>query len=167
MQAGGSLVAGCDLVGVFMRSGFLLSLLLVGMPFVSGDADALTRSDSFVVRNDHGGYVVDYAISMVRLQQSHRPVVFSGRCDSACTIYLGLSASQVCLLPSARFGFHLPFGSSQRGNRGAAGFLMKKYPAWVRTWIRANGGLTSQLKVMNYEYARRFMKPCNLKSNLL
>jgi hypothetical protein len=136
-----------------------LSLTLAG--FSAGDAAALSRASAFTIRNDHGGYVVDYAISMLKLQQSRRPVKFAGRCDSACTIYLGLSRAQTCITPSAKFGFHLPFGSSARGNRVAVRFLMKKYPRWVVEWLEANGGLSSRLKVMPYDYASRFIRSCD------
>lgn len=124
-------------------------------------ASAITEKAIYTVRNDRGGVVIDYAIKVAKLEQSRQRVKFAGRCDSACTLYLGLSGSQLCITPSARFGFHLPFGSSSRGNVVAANFLLKKYPRWVHSWLQANGGLNSSLKVMPYEYASRFIKPCD------
>lgn len=112
------------------------------------------------VRHDSGGYVIDYAIKMRRMERSGQPIRFSGRCDSACTLYLALPKSQACVSKGAAFGFHLPSGSSSRGDRIAANFMLNIYPAWVRKWLDANGGLTTQLKVMRYDYARQHLPEC-------
>lgn len=124
-------------------------------------ASAFTwQSGVHTVRHDNGGRIIDYAIRMKRMEAERRPVRFDGICDSACTLFLALPASNTCVTPRARFGFHLPYGSSQRGNDVAANFLLSSYPGWVRSWLRANGGLTNQLKVMPYEYARRHLGDC-------
>lgn len=124
-------------------------------------AAAMDPANFYTVRNDHGGVVVDYAIKVAQLQQSRQRVKFAGRCDSACTLYLGMSRSQLCVTPSARFGFHLPFGSSSRGNQVAAKYLLKRYPRWVHSWLQANGGLDTSLKVMPYEYVSQHIRPCD------
>lgn len=139
------------------------SLILTAIAFAlsAGSATAVPRTASeYVVRNDSGGYVIDYAIDMLKMEKSQQPVKFAGRCDSACTIYLGLNTAQTCITSGAKFGFHLPFGSDRRGNLVAASFMMKKYPQWVHKWLEANGGLSSQLKVMPFAYASKFIKPC-------
>jgi hypothetical protein len=140
------------------------SIATLGAAVVLGSISnsmALPRQSApHVVRNDSGGYIIDYAIKWKRMEQQQRAVRFDGRCDSACTLFLAMPASRACLTAKARFGFHLPFGSSPRGNRVAAAYLMNSYPAWVRTWINANGGLTNQLKVMPYEYARQHIATC-------
>jgi hypothetical protein len=114
----------------------------------------------YTVRNDPGGYVIDYAIKLKQLEMSQHRVRFDGRCDSACTVFLSLPKSRICVTPGARFGFHLPYGSSPRGNQVAANYLLNSYPAWVRAWLNANGGLSHRLKVMRYEHASRFIEPC-------
>lgn len=114
----------------------------------------------YTIRNDRGGYVIDYAIRKLKLEQEGRPVKFDGRCDSACTLYLALDSAQTCMTPAARFGFHLPFGSTARGNKMAASFLLKNYPRWVHTWLKANGGLSSRVKIMPHGYASQYIKPC-------
>ena len=91
-------------------------------------------------------------------------ISFPQRCDSACTIYLGLNQEQLCVTPAARFGFHLPFGSSSQGNRVAATYLLKKYPRWVLGWLRDNGGLNRNLKVMPYEYVSQHIRPCGTQT---
>lgn len=138
-----------------------LILTAIALSLSAGSATAVPRSASeYVVRNDPGGYVIDYAIDMLKMERARRPVKFAGRCDSACTIYLGLNTAQTCITSAAKFGFHLPFGSDRRGNLVAASFMMKKYPQWVHKWLEANGGLSSKLKVMPFTYASKYIKPC-------
>ncbi|MGH6854867.1 MAG: hypothetical protein ACREDN_05575, partial [Aestuariivirga sp.] len=90
------------------------------------------------IRGDSGGQMLDYAIRMKRLERARGYVRFTGRCDSACTLYLALPSSRVCVSPGATFGFHLPTGASSRGNRIAANYMMRNYPGWVRAWIATN-----------------------------
>lgn len=143
----------------------LMTCVLAVIALSAGSAGAITRSNPFTIRNDHGGYVIDYAISMLKLERSRQPVQFAGRCDSACTMYLGLNQSQTCITPSVRFGFHLPFGSTTHGNRVAVSFLMKKYPRWVTDWLEANGGLSSRIKVMRYDYASKYVRSCKARTS--
>ena len=112
------------------------------------------------VGTDRGGHVVSYGLRLTRWRQSGVKVRFTGSCESACTLYLGLSPHQTCIDPRASFSFHAPFGSSSRGNRMAQALMMQNYPPWVRSWLRSQGGLTSRLKTMNYVYASKFIKPC-------
>ena len=115
---------------------------------------------SVSIGSDRGGYVLNYGLRMLRWRQSGTRVRFSGSCQSACTMYLGLASSQTCISPGASFSFHTPFGASGRGNRVAQDFMMRNYPGWVRSWIRSKGGLTRNMKTMSYAYASRFIKPC-------
>lgn len=112
------------------------------------------------IGSDRGGYVINYGLRMLRWRKNGTNVRFSGRCQSACTLYLGLASRQTCISPGASFSFHLPFGASKRGNRMARDFMMRNYPGWVRSWIRSQGGLSSGMKTMGYAYASRFIKPC-------
>lgn len=120
--------------------------------------DYLPRAVS--IGSDRGGVVIQYGLRMLRWRQNGTRVRFSGSCQSACTLYLGLAPSQTCISPGASFGFHSPFGASGRGNSVAQAFMMRNYPGWVRSWIRSQGGLNSQIKTMSYGYASRFIKPC-------
>lgn len=112
------------------------------------------------IGSDRGGYVINYGLRMLRWRKNGTQVQFSGNCQSACTLYLGLATRQTCISPGASFGFHLPYGASKRGNRIARGFMLRNYPGWVRSWISAQGGLSGQMKTMGYGYASRFIKPC-------
>lgn len=151
-----------------MMSKSKISALLAAIAIClsSGSASAVPRTgNEHVIRYDRGGYVIDYAIDMLKMEKSRRLVKFAGRCDSACTIYLGLNKSQMCITSAAKFGFHLPFGSDRRGNQVAAKFMMKKYPQWVRQWLKANGGLGAELKVMPYSYASKHIETCGSGSS--
>jgi hypothetical protein len=112
------------------------------------------------IRGDRGGVVIDYAIRVQKLRRAGGYVKFAGRCDSACTLFLSMPKSKTCIAPGAQFGFHLPYGVSERGNRVAARYLMKNYPTWVRAWIQRNGGLRSQIRTMTYAEASRHMPTC-------
>jgi hypothetical protein len=115
---------------------------------------------SVSIGSDAGGVVIQYGLRMLRWRGNGTRVRFTGACRSACTIYLGLASSQTCISPGASFGFHSPFGAAGRGNAIAQSFMMRNYPGWVRSWIRGQGGLNSQIKTMSYGYASRFIRPC-------
>ncbi len=141
-------------------------LALAGLSIVAGSsvsANAVPFRQASPVVNigyDRGGEIITYALRMKKLERAGSAVRFSGRCNSACTLYLALPSSKACLARNAAFGFHLPYGASPRGNKVAAQYLLRNYPGWVRSWINANGGLTSGIKTMRYEYASKFIKPC-------
>ena len=104
--------------------------------------------------------IAKYALAVKKAERENRFVRFVGRCDSACTLYLSLSAKRTCVGPRSSFGFHLPYGVSPRAVAVARDYMLGRYPAWVRNWIRNNGGLSSRLKTMPYSYARRFIPEC-------
>jgi len=119
-----------------------------------------TNAERDAVTNERGGYVIDYAIRALKMRRSGTFVRFNGSCDSACTLYLSMPKSKVCITQSASFGFHLPYGAGARGNQVAANFMMKNYPGWVRGWIAKRGGLKSSIATMTYADASRFLPTC-------
>lgn len=140
----------------------VLALTTLTMGTATVASAAPWQPNVYTVRNDAGGYVVDYALKMRKMERSGQAIRFSGRCDSACTLFLALPKTQACVSRGAAFGFHLPSGTSARGNRVAANFMLNTYPAWVRNWLAANGGLTTRLKVMRFDYASQHLPECNL-----
>jgi hypothetical protein len=126
----------------------------------SDDARRLQGGRTVEINDDSGGYVLQYAIQMMRLKESRTNVRFMGRCDSACTLYLSLPYEQTCITPDAYFRFHSPSAPSASDIEAVRTFMLKKYPRWVLTWISNQGGLTGQLVTMDYTYARRFMRAC-------
>jgi len=123
-----------------------------------------SKKKYITIRYDRGGYVVRYAMKMMKLKASGTNVRFAGRCDSACTLYLALPRSQTCVAPGASFRFHAPSAASTHAVKVAQSYMMKSYPGWVRSWIRSRGGLSRTLITMDYSYARSFIKTCESAS---
>jgi hypothetical protein len=113
------------------------------------------------ISGDSGGLIVSYAMRVASYRRAHTLVKFSGRCDSACTLLMGLPSHQTCISSGAYFRFHSPSAQSQRSVRIAQMYMMRKYPGWVRNWISRNNGLSHQLITMKYEYANKFIKSCS------
>ncbi|MGB3897093.1 MAG: hypothetical protein WA973_00895 [Mesorhizobium sp.] len=113
-----------------------------------------------VIRDDSGGYVAGYAMRAAQLKRSETHVRFAGRCDSACTLYLGLPKSSLCVERGAYFRFHRPSANSAATVSEATRFMMQNYPSWVRQWIADSGGLTTSLKTMDFSYASRYLPLC-------
>ena len=104
--------------------------------------------------------MVDYALRIIEFIETKRKVKFVGRCDSACTLFLGLPKSQMCIREGAYFRFHAPRGPTELAVQAVEAYMMRKYPKWVRSWINSQGGLSDQLITMNFDYASRFMQSC-------
>jgi hypothetical protein len=130
-----------------------------------GNAYAFPKLTPLTISGDRGGYVIEYALRMLKLKQSRRQVEFRGSCDSACTLYLALPRSQVCLESQSSFMFHLPYGATGSGNQMAASFMMRSYPVWVRNWINAKGGLSGRPLSMSYSVASKYLPTCNHQDN--
>lgn len=113
-----------------------------------------TPSQAVTIRDDPGGDVIAY----VQCARQIKTARFDGLCASACTLYLAVRDK--CVTPRARFAFHRAYGADPRVNEIATRHMMKSYPAWVRRWIAAHGGLSSKLIVMSNSYARKHMKAC-------
>ncbi len=128
-------------------------------------AAPLTETGNFLptvsISNNSGGNIAAFAVAVARYRGAGTLVMFNGRCDSACTLFLGLPARQTCISRGAFFRFHSPSAGSMRSERLAQAYLMRKYPNWVRAWIARKNGLTHQLITMNYDYASQFMQTCN------
>lgn len=123
------------------------------------NTDSLGNSVS--ISNNSGGSIAMFALSAAEYRSSGTLVKFTGRCDSACTLFLGLPSQQTCVSKGAFFRFHAPFGVSAAAQRTAQTYLMHKYPSWVRSWIAHNRGLTRELITMDYAYASKFMSSCD------
>jgi hypothetical protein len=146
---------------------FLGALGLMGAMISASSAGELVRprislgtANVKTISGDRGGYVIDYAIRVLKMRRGSGFVRFDGACDSACTLYLSMPKSRVCVTHNASFGFHLPYGAGSRGNQVAADFMMKNYPGWVRGWIAKRGGLKGYIATMTYADASRFLPTC-------
>ena len=132
---------------------------------VVAQATPLTKTGNLLpsvsISNNSGGNIAAFAVAVARYRGAGTLVMFNGRCDSACTLFLGLPAHQTCISRGAFFRFHSPSAGSMRSERLAQAYLMRKYPSWVRAWIARKNGLTHRLITMNYNYASQFMQTCD------
>jgi hypothetical protein len=130
----------------------------------SAQANALGLGDGsqpvVLISNNSGGNIAAFAADAAGYRDSGTRVQFTGRCDSACTLFLGLPSRQICVAPGAYFRFHSPSGASASAEHVAQNYLMRKYPGWVRAWIGRNHGLSHQLITMDYGYASQHIKTC-------
>ena len=89
-------------------------------------------------------------IRYAQVRSTGERVVVDGDCLSACTLVLGLVASnQICVTSRARFGFHAPLVLNNEGlfvaRANATQAMWNVYPASVQQWINQHGGLSGQM----------------------
>ncbi|QBY01809.1 hypothetical protein E2K80_14645 [Rhodophyticola sp. CCM32] len=145
-----------------MRSGRLVALIMaiaLCLP-LSAAAERFALASRAVIATGPGGSVIEYARLVSNIRMQNAQVQFSGRCESACTMFLSLPASRTCIMPGASFTFHRAYGASEDFNQWGTEYMMSGYPVWVRRWIADRGGLSDRLLRMNYAYAARFIPPC-------
>ena len=123
-----------------MRSSVLIVIWLMGM------SPALAER----ISDDAGGLITTYVQKFNGVRDSRERIVVDGQCLSACTLVLALvPRDRICVTPNAVFGFHSAWSYDAQGgeavNREATQTLWNMYPARIRQWIRANGGLHQRL----------------------
>ena len=124
----------------------LLALTPLSKPVVAETID---------VYDHHGGSVAAYNARWSALAARGVSVRVVGPCQSACTVLIGhIPRSKICVTPQASFGFHL-------AKREDMTQLIKSlYPADIKGWIRAHGGLTVDLKWMRAPDTYRYFRKC-------
>ena len=133
-------------------------LLLVGV----GASHALVR-----ISDDRGGRIGTYLDKYQALRQNNEMVVIDGLCASACTIVLGaVPHERICVTPRAHLGFHAAWDAGPDGapvpNSVATNMLFSMYPAKIRRWIAARGGLKPQMIFLRGKQLSSMYKPCYL-----
>lgn len=89
-----------------------------------------------VIGDDGGGNVATFVMWYKRLAESGVPVRVRGLCVSACTFVLMLPKSQVCVEPTASFGFHLATDGDDNADVPITAALIRRwYPESVRKWL--------------------------------
>jgi hypothetical protein len=92
-------------------------------------------------------------------------VIIDGLCASACTMVLGaVPHDKICVTSNAALGFHAAYDFDINGrtftNREATMMLYSTYPATVRRWIAARGGLTPQMIFLRGKQLEAMYQPC-------
>lgn len=133
-------------------------LLLAGV----GASHAVVR-----IADDRGGRIGTYVDKYQGLRTSGETVIIDGLCASACTIVLGaVPHDRICVTSAANLGFHAAwdFGANGRAvtNVEATQMLYSMYPASVKRWISARGGLTPKMIFLRGKALQALYKPCYL-----
>jgi len=132
-------------------------LLLAGM----GASHAVVR-----IADDRGGRIGAYVDKYQDLRSSGETVVIDGLCASACTLVLSeVPHSKICVTSRATLGFHAAYDFGGNGhtitNREATMELYSTYPAPVRRWIAARGGLAPQMIFLRGQELQAMYRPCS------
>jgi hypothetical protein len=133
-------------------------LLLAGV----GASQAVVR-----IADDRGGRIGTYVDKYQGLRTSGETVIIDGLCASACTIVLGaVPHDRICVTSHANLGFHAAWDFGPQGraitNAEATHMLYSMYPAPVRKWISARGGLTQRMIFLRGKQLQSMYKPCYL-----
>ncbi|SHK63364.1 hypothetical protein SAMN05444000_1503 [Shimia gijangensis] len=154
------------LQNAFRRSALTFGMLAILETGVSvAEASQSASANPLVIYSDNGGKLSKYAVAVSNARAMNTSVKIKGKCQSACTLYLSMPQSQICISRGASFVFHKAHGSSARLNNWGTQFLLANYPAWVQNWINSKGGLSNNLIRMNYEYASRYLPPCSTQQS--
>jgi hypothetical protein len=112
-------------------------------------------AETINVYDNHGGSVAKYDARWAALGARGVKVRIVGPCQSACTVLLGhIPRSRICVMPEARFGFHLAHLQT------ATATLWNAYAADIRAWIKAHGGLKSTFIWMRAPDIYRYFHKC-------
>ncbi|MEA2947506.1 MAG: hypothetical protein QOI40_2836 [Alphaproteobacteria bacterium] len=116
---------------------------------------APATAETIDVFDSHGGSVVQYNERWSGLASRGVDVRIVGPCQSACTILLGhIPRNKICVMPNARFGFHLA------KKEFATGMLWNAYQGDIQSWINQHGGLKTDFVWMGAPDIYRFFRKC-------
>jgi hypothetical protein len=120
---------------------FAIVLSLIAVPIARADVRIIASS---------GGLVGDYLKVFAQMRQSGERVIIDGPCLSACTLVLStIPRNRICVTRRAVLGFHAPQWVDRSGHTWrapkATRIVIDSYPAGVRAWIKARGGLSTKL----------------------
>jgi hypothetical protein len=110
---------------------------------------------------DNGGSVANYYERYRTAVAGGATFRIDGRCRSACTLVLAW-ADRVCVTERAALGFHQVRDKNRQPVQSESDRLMSLYPAPVREYISAHGGLPPPWGTMwvSGSALRGLVKPC-------
>ncbi len=140
-------------------TGLLAAILLLAG---AGASHAVVR-----IGEDRGGRIGTYVDKYQDLRSSGQSVIIDGLCASACTIVLGaVPHDKICVTSHATLGFHAAWDFGANGhavtNSEATQMLYSMYPAAVKRWIAARGGLTPHMLFLQGRQLQAMYRPCYL-----
>lgn len=124
-----------------------------------------------VVQDNQGGVLTDVDGRIAEYSRYHVQVVIKGGCWSACTMLSVLPPEQVCIASDSFLAFHHPYvpldpdnptqwDIDHRGDPAMTRALMRYYPARIRHFIKAHGGLTARWVVLKGAALRHLLRVC-------
>jgi hypothetical protein len=124
-------------------------------------ADESARPKPIVIAGDNGGALQVYYERYQTYVATGATFRIDGRCRSACTLVLAW-ADRVCITERAALGFHQVRDKSGQPVQSESDRLMSLYPAPVREYISAHGGLPPPWGTMwvSGPALRGLVKPC-------
>ena len=128
----------------------------------SPQATESARREPFVITGDNGGSLRRYLEKYEAWVAAGATFRIDGRCRSACTLVLAWP-NRVCVTERAALGFHEGRDKNrQRLQKEENDLLMSLYPAPVRDYILARGGLPPPWGTMwvSGPALRGLVKPC-------
>jgi hypothetical protein len=109
-----------------------------------------------IITNDRGGDVAAYSRRVEAARRSGERIIIDGACYSACTWWLTLPASQVCVTSRTVFGFHTASTKLGLPHPQTNDELLKALPPKARYAILSRGGLwLNTITIRGVEIARR------------
>jgi hypothetical protein len=142
----------------------LIVALMAPLTLSFAMAHEAAQPKSIDIHDENGGAIIDYAMRLAEYREGEVKVRITGRCDSACTLFLSLPTSQLCISENAYFRFHAPIDDENKIDPVATELMMRKYPEWVRTWIAEREGLDSRLLTMTSEQTLPHVPRCSVTS---
>lgn len=134
-----------------VKPAFLALALLAFAGPAQASLDSIAAEASIgqpaVIRYDGGGSLLYYFQSARVIREAGVPVKIAGLCASACTMILMVPKQRICVTKTAELWFHQASRFGQRHEVGTQ-MMLATYPAAVKDWIRARGGLSEEFKVM-------------------
>jgi hypothetical protein len=113
------------------------------------------RAETIDVYDNHGGSVAQYDARWAENARRGVSVRVVGPCQSACTVLLGhIPRERICVTAQARFGFHLAKVPKMTV------LIWNAYPADIKAWINAHGGLRTDFIWMGAPDVFKYFKKC-------
>jgi hypothetical protein len=125
-----------------------------------------SASATMRISEDRGGQIGRYLEAFATVRSSGDRVVVDGNCLSACTLVLGVvPRERICATQRARFGFHAAWMPDRDGRPVTSPLgtqaLWSIYPASVRRWISAHGGLSRKMIFMQGQDLNGIVASCD------
>ncbi len=124
-----------------LMSIFIAALAALGAVGWTMPVPAAPPSYAIRLHFDGGGNVGDHLKFFRYIREANVPVQIDGDCVSACTLVLTLPASQVCIFPYGRLGFHLANLNGIDDPEITKQINDRFYPLKVLEWIKIHGPL--------------------------